>query len=65
MATQRAKAHRDLVHYEENAKRSLRATAPIECLRYLDRAAEAWNWYVQYKKKKQPRGTAGGCMNGN
>ena len=47
MTTQRAKAHR-----EENAKRSLRATAPIECLIYLDRAAEAWNWYVQYKKKK-------------
>lgn len=53
MTTQRAKAHRDLVHCEENAKRSLRATAPIECLIYLDRAAEARFEYVnQWKKKK-------------
>lgn len=52
MATQRAKAHRDLVHSEENAKRSIRAKGLIECLRYLGRAVEAWNWYVQYKKKK-------------
>ena len=58
MATRRAKAHQLLVHYEENAKRSLRAKGLIECLRYLDRAVEARNWYVQYKKKKQPRRTA-------
>lgn len=57
MTTRRAKAHRDLVHYKENAKRSLRVKGLIECLIYLDRAAEARNWYVQYKKKKQPRGT--------
>ena len=62
MATQRAKAHRDLVHSEENAKRSIRAKGLIECLIYLGRAAEARNWYVQYKKKKQPRGTAGGYV---
>ena len=62
MATQRAKAHRDLVHSEENAKRSIRAKGLIECLIYLGRAAEARNWYIQYKKKKQPRGTAGGCV---
>lgn len=60
MATRRAKAHRDLVNYEKNAKRSLRAKGLIECLRYLDRAAEARNWYVQCKNKKQPRGTAKG-----
>lgn len=60
MTTRRAKAHRDLVHYEENAKRSLRAKDLIECLIYLDRAAEARNWYVEWKKKKQPRGTAEG-----
>ena len=52
MTTRRAKAHRDLVHYEENAKRSLRATALIECLIYLNRAVEAQNWYTQWKKKK-------------
>ena len=58
MTTRRAKAHQLLVHYEKNAKRAPRAKGLIECLRYLDRAAEAWNWYVQYKMKKQPRGTA-------
>lgn len=53
MTTRRAKAHQLLVHYEENAKRSLRATALIECLIYLDRAAEARFEYVnQWKKKK-------------
>lgn len=60
MATRRAKAHRDLVHSEENAKRSIRVKGLIECLRYLGRAVEAWNWYVEWKKKKQPRGTAEG-----
>lgn len=62
MTTRRAKAHRLLVHYEKNAKRSIREKDLIECLRYLGRAAEARNWYVQYKKKKQPRETAGGCV---
>lgn len=53
MTTRRAKAHQLLVHYEENAKRLLRATALIECLIYLDRAAEARFEYVnQWKKKK-------------
>ena len=60
MTTRRAKVHRDLVHCEENAKRSLRATAPIECLIYLNRAVEAQNWYAQWKKKKQPLRTAEG-----
>lgn len=53
MTTQRAKAHRDLVHYEKNAKRALRAKDLIECLIYLDRAAEAQFEYVnQWKKEK-------------
>ena len=54
MATQRAKAHQLLVHYEKNAKRALRAKGLIGCLTYLDCAAEAWNLYRQWKKKKQP-----------
>ena len=58
MTSRRANAHHIMVRYEKNAKRALRAKGLIECLIYLDRAAEARNWYVQYKKKKQPRGTA-------
>lgn len=51
-------AHHLLVHYEENAKRSLRAKGLIECLNYLGCAVEARDWHVQWQKKKQPRGTA-------
>lgn len=58
MTTRRAKAHQLLVHYEKNAKKALRAKGLIECLIHLDCAVKARNWYVQYKKKKQPRGTA-------
>lgn len=57
MTTRRAKAHRDLVHYEKNAKRALRAKDLIECLIYLDRAAEARFEYVnQWKKEKESKG---------
>lgn len=57
MTTRRAKAHRFIVLYEKNAKRSLRATVPIECLIYLDRAAEARFEYVnQWKKEKESKG---------
>lgn len=57
MTTRRAKAHRDLVHCEENAKRSLRATALIECLIYLGRAAEVRFEYInQWKKEKESKG---------
>lgn len=53
MTTRRAKAHRLLVHYEKNAKKALRAKGLIECLIYLDCAAEARFEYVnQWKKKK-------------
>ena len=62
MTTRRAKVHRDLVHCEENAKHSLRAKGLIERLIYLDRAVEAQGWYLQWKKKKQPRGTAESYM---
>ena len=58
MATRRAKAHRDLVHYGKNAKRALRAPDLIGTLIYLGHASEAWYCYGQWKKKKQPRGTA-------
>ena len=53
MTTRKAKAHRDLVHYEKNAKKALRAKGLIECLIYLGRAAEARLEYVnQWKKEK-------------
>lgn len=57
MTTRRAKAHRFIVLYEKNAKRSLRATALIECLIYLGRAAEARFEYInQWKKEKESKG---------
>lgn len=56
MTTRRAKVHRLLVCYEKNAKRALRE--PGLGLMSFVSTPNAWNWYGQWKKKKQPRGTA-------
>jgi len=63
MTTRRGEAHHIMVRYEKNIKNALRSSDPLAQGFYAFCAAAARNRYVtKWKKKKQPRGTAGGCV---
>lgn len=66
MTTRRAKAHQLLVRSERNLKKAFRTHNLFVRGLYLFSSEVGYSRYVnEWKKKKQPRGTAGGCMNGN
>ena len=63
MTTRRAKAHQKLVRSERNLKKAFRTHNLFVRGLYLF-SSEVWysQYVVEWKKKKQPRGTAGGYM---
>ena len=61
MATQRAKAHQLLVRSERNLKKAFRTHNLFVRGLYLFSSEVGYSRYVnEWKKKKQPRGTAEG-----